>query len=764
MHTNMKRVAVLLLLLPFPLTHEASAQTTATYSGVIKDLTQAVVTSGQVSFTLSLPTDSTIPGVGRFTPTTINCNINTDGTLSGYVGGVVSGACKVTMNTAISPSGTAYRVCIQAYFVTPGACFYDFAINDRDITTVVPTLSTGPVNYGGVPGPPLNFIGVWDSARVYTVGQVVSFSNQVYISLVNPNLNHTPSSSPTQWSIVVSPASLLAAPTNTQTVAQPANTSFNVTTSGTGKVKYNGSQVLNEASGILLNPTADQIITQPAGSKLGINTACIGSGELNAIGCFGANPAFNLFTCTISAGTAALSCPGAAFTSAFVGYEAYISHAGSSGATLTSSIAAFVDATHVTLASSALTTATTQEAVFGVDNTAALQAAFNAALTAGRTLYIPGGVYIHHGLNWTTRNPHVRGDAHTGTFLLAMAVTNPGKVNLSAQTTGVDISGSELNQFDDLIFYGGWDGNFADVSPNVNVLGARTVAGTNGFFSIDHVFTSDWFRGNGPYNVVLIGYEDTDMLNNHFESTGPVNNGTLYISGVNTPGFISPYLNIDNVFHSMTKMNISGGRTNFACSGKCVVFDEGSSQSIYNFSIRDAYFTDQSAVNSGTVFFSDTGPSGVAGMRHIVLDTINIETHNCNNCQAVNIAAPAWNWRIENVQFYGTVGQNNTSGWVFQNGFLDGQVLIDSTGQASGGAPEFNSPSCKGSILHLGEQQATVNCTDYEYVSGVHGGGQFNTGNAYLFNNAAGITGSVTAGACVLHFQGGIVTSTSGTC
>jgi hypothetical protein len=133
----------------------ASAQTTTTYTGTIKDLAQNVVTSGQVTFSLAPSVDSTVSGVGRFTPTIVPCNINTDGTLSGYVAGVVSGACIVTRNTAISPSGTSYRVCIQPYFASPGSCFYDYAtVTTKDISTVAPTLSTGPLNYGGIPGPP----------------------------------------------------------------------------------------------------------------------------------------------------------------------------------------------------------------------------------------------------------------------------------------------------------------------------------------------------------------------------------------------------------------------------------------------------------------------------------------------------------------------------------------------------------------------------------------------------------------------------------
>ncbi|MCU1247083.1 MAG: hypothetical protein JWQ49_112 [Edaphobacter sp.] len=128
------------------------AQTT-TYTGSIKDLALKPVTSGQVTFTLAPSTDSTLPGTGRFTPSTVTCSIKGDGTLAASGSGV--GACVVTSNTALSPAGTSYRICIQPQFATPGSCFFDYATGgSKDISTVAPTLQTGPLNYNGVPGPP----------------------------------------------------------------------------------------------------------------------------------------------------------------------------------------------------------------------------------------------------------------------------------------------------------------------------------------------------------------------------------------------------------------------------------------------------------------------------------------------------------------------------------------------------------------------------------------------------------------------------------
>lgn len=153
--SKLVRILLKIGFIVFGILSYSEAQTTQIYTGVIKDLTGAVVTSGQVTFTLALPNAATVPGTGTFVPTTVPCNINSDGTLSGFVGGSVSGACTVIPNISLTPVGTAYRICEQPYFVTPGSCFYDYALGGtKDISSIVPTLPTGPINYGGVPGPP----------------------------------------------------------------------------------------------------------------------------------------------------------------------------------------------------------------------------------------------------------------------------------------------------------------------------------------------------------------------------------------------------------------------------------------------------------------------------------------------------------------------------------------------------------------------------------------------------------------------------------
>lgn len=469
----------------------------------------------------------------------------------------------------------------------------------------------------------------------------------------------------------------------------------------------------------------------------------------NAKTCFGAKGDLrSADRCSMTSGSGALRCSGEPFVAGDVGKSVYVQSAGNSGGSLASTIRSYISASEVDVTSAAGSSVSNVGTVWATDDTSALQSAYKAVIAHGGALYLPAGNYLHHGLNWTGNNMKIYGDGYGGAQLIALAVTNPGKLNVSAQTVGVDLSGSGYNQVSNLVFCGGWP-KFPDLAPNVNVLAGRSGRSGNAF-AIDHIFESDFFMGYGSYNVVLYAYEQADFHNNHFESRDAVNKGTLYLSAANSPGFVSPYVNLVAPVSSMTKVNISGGRTSFAGTGKLIVLDQGGSGSDYNISIRDAYGL---LAGPGSIFLSDTGSAGGYGLRHIVLDEINIETvADCRDCRAIDINAPAWNWDIRNVQFYSTKGLT-ISPFTFRGGFLDGSVMIDSTGQAAGSAnPEFNAPSCAGSVLHLGEQQPTTNCTDYGYRGSVHGGNagwihgttapKGSCANGSLYSNTSGSPGS----------------------
>jgi hypothetical protein len=140
----MKRVLFALLVL----IGTVAAQTT-TYTGTVRDLSGALtgipgapVTSGNVTFTQLPSVDSTISGVSRFVPLVITCGLDGTGALKAQ--DLVS-PCIVTQNTALTPSGTSYKICIQPYFTTPGSCFVDYAtVSTKDISTVAPTPQLSP--------------------------------------------------------------------------------------------------------------------------------------------------------------------------------------------------------------------------------------------------------------------------------------------------------------------------------------------------------------------------------------------------------------------------------------------------------------------------------------------------------------------------------------------------------------------------------------------------------------------------------------------
>lgn len=146
--------------------------------------------------------------------------------------------------TAMAQTMTTYTGTIKdlsQQIVTSGQGTFTLALAN---SSSVPTLSTGSTNYGDEQGSPIPFLGTWSSSTAYQVGQAVAYNKAVYISLTAPNLNNTPSSSPSNWSLVVSPASVLAAPSGTQTIVQPGTTSFNINATQSGTA--NG--VINPAS------------------------------------------------------------------------------------------------------------------------------------------------------------------------------------------------------------------------------------------------------------------------------------------------------------------------------------------------------------------------------------------------------------------------------------------------------------------------------------------------------------------------------------
>lgn len=105
------------------------------------------------------------------------------------------------------------------------------------------------------------------------------------------------------------------------------------------------------------------------------------------------NAASNPTTLTIGSGSTTLLSTGSVFTSADAGKSIWVPGAGVAGVGLSTTISAFVDASHVVLATGASTAVTTftptnaSPFVYGTDDTTAIQAAF-AGTPVGGVLYI----------------------------------------------------------------------------------------------------------------------------------------------------------------------------------------------------------------------------------------------------------------------------------------------------------------------------------------------------------------------------------------
>lgn len=206
-------IAILVAVL-LPASALLSQATTEIVTATIRDVTGAIVASGQITFELKPATSTVISGYARFTPQTVSCSINQSSAVSlsrtGNVvtatftqpmtflpssviqvagwsdtsfdgqftiatvpnnqtatwtqtaanstatGGWISelranpgpGSCTLEQNTAISPAGSYYQVCLWPYG-TKTACFNYYALsNSVDLSTVVPAPNQLPTCSG----------------------------------------------------------------------------------------------------------------------------------------------------------------------------------------------------------------------------------------------------------------------------------------------------------------------------------------------------------------------------------------------------------------------------------------------------------------------------------------------------------------------------------------------------------------------------------------------------------------------------------------
>lgn len=112
----------------------------------------------------------------------------------------------------------------------------------------------------------------------------------------------------------------------------------------------------------------------------------------------------------ITSGTPTLTSATASFTAGDVGKKVYVEGAGTAGAMLATTISAYVNSTTVTLAANASTTVSGATALYGTDDTTAIQTALTTAASSDiKTLYLPAGKYLVTGLT-LAGEVHLLGD------------------------------------------------------------------------------------------------------------------------------------------------------------------------------------------------------------------------------------------------------------------------------------------------------------------------------------------------------------------
>jgi hypothetical protein len=276
------------------------------------------------------------------------------------------------------------------------------------------------------------------------------------------------------------------------------------------------------SSGQVLTATSSTAASWSAVTAGGVMTAYnVKSAPYNATG----NAVHLVGAGTITSGTTALTNAGASWTAGDVGKVIVVQGAGASSGTLTTTIAAYVSATAVTLTASAGTSTTTADVYYGTDDSAAIQSAITAAGNAGGgVVFVPSGKYITNG----------NGSGTSGALL---PIGNVAIVGSGVGTTTFFPTGTTA-------FIG--TTSFSSGSPLIN-------------FSCSH-FTVDGGAQAGPYNLatkgIFIQYLQTctfeDLVIQNCVATGlgtdfltqgttihavrAINNGRLNHSGANGAG------------------------------------------------------------------------------------------------------------------------------------------------------------------------------------------------------------------------------------
>jgi hypothetical protein len=130
-----------------------------------------------------------------FTPLPASFGQQPDSQRQFQLGGVIGqdrvpplpAAASATVGSQTQSQSDAFTVLVNSTHVPLGSQVVTNATNISTNTTAIANLQA------------TSFQGAWSSTTTYSQGASVDYSGSIYVSLVNSNLNHVPSSSPTDW-------------------------------------------------------------------------------------------------------------------------------------------------------------------------------------------------------------------------------------------------------------------------------------------------------------------------------------------------------------------------------------------------------------------------------------------------------------------------------------------------------------------------------------------------------------------------------------
>jgi len=180
-------------------------------------------------------------------------------------------------NTAIVPTGSTW-----VFNVCPNASLQCAVVN-LSISGTTFDLGAAITSSGSFPSSLVIYTPISKAYNVNQIGNCPPINQSgLFYNTTNQTMNVCTS---TGWEpfAAVGGFPVVTNPSGNQNIDQPTNTSFNVNTSGSGALEWNGVPVLTTTSGVLVDPTTSQTIVQPVNTNLNIQTSGTGSANLDGI-------------------------------------------------------------------------------------------------------------------------------------------------------------------------------------------------------------------------------------------------------------------------------------------------------------------------------------------------------------------------------------------------------------------------------------------------------------------------------------------------